>query len=403
MKLEAWSLTDVGNVRDHNEDSLYVDLEHHVFVVADGVGGSEAGEVASEILVERVEERAAEVAELVRSGDPVKDRDHREKVFAFLLELVKDANDEVFHLGKELNPNLPSATTCDIVVITDGAAFIAHVGDSRVYLFRDQEIFRITEDHTFSEQLRQENISNERMLDRYKNVLTRSIGGKPQVDVDALFIDLRPGDRVLMCSDGLTDYLTGPEILDYAGEHDGSELLNELVDEAKARGGHDNITSVLVSVEGLTVEQETPREGFDTLKQVDILGQISVFKGLNLRELIRVLRIVYEQSAVDGQEIMLDGDRGENMFIIADGEVDLVEGDRTTRLQAGENFGTFALVRPGSPRWASARSVGRSLLLVVPASRFRDLIEADPTLGNKLLWNLLGSAADHIERVMTDS
>lgn len=404
MKLEAWSLTDVGNVRENNEDSHYVDLENGIFVVADGVGGSQAGEVASELLVERVGERSAEIAELVREKDPVTDREHRERVFAFLLQMVNDVNDEIFQLGKELNPNLPSATTCDILVITQGAAFIAHVGDSRVYLFRDDEIFRITEDHTFSEQLRRENVSDERMLERYKNVLTRSIGGKPQVDVDALFIDLRPGDRVLMCSDGLTDYLTGPEIREYAAGHDGEELLSTLVDEAKARGGHDNITSLLIGVRQLedTAESAPVREGFDTLKQVDILGQISVFENLNLRELIRVLRIVYEQAAVEGQEIMLEGDHGENMFIIADGAVDLIEGDRTTRLEAGQNFGAFALVRPASPRWATARSVGRSLLLVVPASRFRDLVEADPALGNKLLWNLLGSAADHIERIMKD-
>lgn len=401
MKLDAWSTTDVGNVREHNEDSHFVDLDHGIFVVADGVGGSQAGEVASQHLVKRVEANSEALAELIAESDPVVDREHRERVFARLVEIVQEANEAILELGKELNPNLPSATTCDIVVITDSAAFIAHVGDSRVYLFRDGEIFRITEDHTFAEQLRREKVSDERMLDRYRNVLTRSVGGNPDVEVDALFIDLRKDDRLLMCTDGVTDYLSGPELRSYALEHDEAEFLEALVEEAKIRGGADNITGVLIRVD--EVRQPNPAtETFDTMRQVDILGQIAVFEGLNLRELIRVLRIIYEQPAVDGQEIMRVGEAGQNMFILADGTIELIEGERTTMLEAGQDFGGFALVRPGSSRWASARSIGESLLLVVPAQRFRDLVASDPALGNKLLWNLLSSAASHVERIMQD-
>src|SRR5690606_8741480 len=133
------------------------------------------------------------------------DRDHRERVFAMLLQRVQEANTKIYEVGKEVDPMRPPATTCDLVVLSDQAAFIAHVGDSRVYLLRGEEIFRITEDHTFAEQLRQEEVDDEAVLERYRNVLTRSIGGRPQVDVDALFIDLQAGDHLLLCSDGLTD------------------------------------------------------------------------------------------------------------------------------------------------------------------------------------------------------
>jgi len=233
MRVTAWSVTDLGNVRENNEDSFLVDAEHGVFVVADGVGGSEAGEVASGHLVDRMRGCSAELSKMVQTCDPVGNRDDRERVFEKLLTLIQDINGEVFEIGKEISATNPSATTCDCLLLGDNAAFIAHVGDSRVYLFRGEEIFRITEDHTFAEQLKRENVTDERVIDKFRNVLTRSIGGRPQVDIDALFIDLQVGDRIMMCSDGLTDYLSGPELLEYATRLTGQQMLDALTQEAK--------------------------------------------------------------------------------------------------------------------------------------------------------------------------
>lgn len=396
MRVSAWSLTDVGNVRENNEDSFLVDVENGVFIVADGVGGSEAGEVASGHLVERVKERASVLHGLVSNCDPVGDRDDRERVFASLLGLIQDINREVFELGKEINPINPSATTCDVMVLAENAAFIAHVGDSRVYLFRDGQIFRITEDHTFAEQLRRENVSDDRIIDKFRNVLTRSIGGKPQVDIDALFIDLQVGDRIMLCSDGLTDYISGPEIMEYANRSTGAEMLHALVQEAKDRGGHDNITAVLIAFED-RVETQVPTrdQSIDTLKQADILGQISLFKGLSLRELIKVLRVVYEQTYADGELIIEPGQEGDCLYIVAHGEVELTIGEHQRVLGMGRHFGELALIRKG-PRQARASARGETLLLVVPTEKFHDLVGDDPAVGNTLLWNLLTSIANEL-------
>lgn len=396
MQVRAWSITDLGNVRENNEDSFLVDNDHHIYIVADGVGGSEAGEVASQHLVHRVSDHAEELSALVRGCDPVSDRDDRERVFSKLLNLIQDINGEVFEIGKEINPNNPSATTCDVLLLTDSAAFIAHVGDSRVYLFRGEEIFRITEDHTFAEQLKRENVTDERVIDKFRNVLTRSIGGKPQVDIDALFIDLQVGDRIMMCSDGLTDYLSGPEILEYATRLSGQEMLDALVQEAKDRGGHDNITAILISLDG-RVERQTPTrdQSLDTLRQADILGQISLFEGLSLRELIKVLRIVYERTYQDGEVIMEPGQEGDSLYIVGDGQVLLTVGNETRTLEMGRHFGEMALIKRGK-RQSRAVAKGEALMLVVPAEKFRDIVSSDPTVGNILLWNLLASLAQEL-------
>lgn len=399
MQYHAWALTDVGNVRENNEDSHLLDLGNGVFVVADGVGGSEAGEVASDHLCKRIGESAVELGEMARDCDPVVDREAREKLFTHLLELIHTINAEVYGIGKELNPTLPSATTCDVMIMSQNCAFIAHVGDSRVYLFRGGQIFRITEDHTFAEQLKREAVADERILDRFRNVLTRSIGGKPQVEVDALFIDLQPGDRILMCSDGITDYLSGSELLDFSEKKKGNDLLQVLVRESKDRGGADNITALLVEISDSANELTLRDQSFDTLRQADILGNIDLFAGLGLQELIKVLRIVYERPFADGTAIMTPGEAADCMYIVADGVVELSHKDQPPReLREGQHFGGLALVSDDL-RGSSARAKGDALVLVVPATKFRQIAEDDPAVGNKLLWNLLKMMADDIREL----
>ncbi len=401
MKVYGWSKTDVGNVRENNEDSYLVDAENRLFIVADGVGGSPAGEVASQQFIKSLSEAAPNLAETLKEKDPALDRNHREKVFADLLKVIQETNSEIFRIGKEINPTSPSATTCDVMLVADSVAFIAHVGDSRVYLLRGGNIFRVTEDHTFAEQLRAEEIDDPDMVERFRNVLTRSIGGRPHVDIDALFIHLQPDDRVLMCSDGLTDYLSGQQILEFALRYNGDELLEHLVQEAKDCGGADNITAVLVEVEGDSLDTRATST-FDTMRQVDILGQISLFEDLDLRELIRVLRVVYEVPHSDGDIIVEPGNEADCLYIVAEGGVQLTQGGLERSLTEGEHFGGISLVLD-APRRQKAVAVGDTLLLVVPADRFRELVFEDPILGNKLLWNLLYSAAEQIVRLEEQS
>lgn len=399
MKANAWSRTDLGNVRDNNEDSFLVSLEHGVFVVADGVGGSSGGEIASGKLVEHIESVAPELAALASSGNPMFDRDHRERVFSQLLKQVQDANKIIYEVGKEVDPMRPPATTCDVVVLSEQAAFIAHVGDSRVYLIRKNEIFRITEDHTFAEQLRQERIGDADVLERYRNVLTRSVGGRPQVDVDALFIDLQAGDFLLMCSDGLTDYLTGAELLEYANKELGPGLIDTLVDVAKERGGKDNITAVLVEIEAVAATTIRDTASFDTLKQVDILGNIALFKGLGVRDLLKIMRVVYEVSLNDGDILEEPQGEGRCMYIVAEGSVDLMLDDtHIATFTKGEHFGEYALVGD-EERQTQARCKGETLLLAVPARRFRSIVSEDPAVGNTLLWNLLEATTRQIRQL----
>lgn len=399
MNVKAWSITDPGNVRENNEDSFLIDVEHKVFVVADGVGGGDDGELASSMLCEGMAAAAAKLSELAAKSDPINDREHREIVFKSFLDTIQLINADVYEQGHAKNTIRPMATTCEAILIAGPSAFIAHVGDSRIYLFRENEIFRITEDHTFAEELAARDIQNEDMLERYKHVLSRSIGGRPNVEIDAVFIDLQPGDRIFMCSDGVTDYIPGTELGELGAEKSEQDLLQAVVDIAKDRGGKDNITAVLVELtEGMRdTIRDVPR--FDTMRQVDLLGNVALFKGLDVRQLLKMMRIIGQIGHLEGDEVISQGSKFDACFVVANGCVELqVDGVTVKTVNAGQHFGELALVSDDEAPY-TAICTEDTRLLVVQDSRFREIVTRDTEIGTVLLWNLLKSSAREIARI----
>jgi serine/threonine protein phosphatase PrpC len=402
MKLKAWALSDVGNVRTNNEDNYFADSERGVFVVADGVGGRDRGEVASRMVAKQVEQAAAVLHESAQMANPEKSAEHREHMLELLRQNLQQINADIFDKDSGRDNSNGMATTTDLLVVSRGSAYVGHVGDSRVYLIRDGEIFRITEDHTYAEMLRRNQRTDVRKLadqnKKYEHMLTRSMGAKPHVDPDTLFVDVRPGDRFVLCTDGLTDYLSGGEILERASNLGGQELVEGLVGEAKERGGRDNITVVVVEV---AFEEDTaktlPPRTIDTIRQVNFLEQIELFDGLVALELIKVLRTVYERNFAKGEVILRQGDASGALYLIVEGEIDLtVDGTQVARLQAGQHFGELALFAKEQTRSATATCVDDALLLVIPAERFEKLTTEELEIGNKLMRNLVSHAAKQI-------
>jgi protein phosphatase len=250
MKLVYQAVTDVGRKRKGNEDSLFVNPEQKLFVVADGMGGHAAGEVASRVAVESINEFVC-----LTSGD-------EEITWPFGLDqnmsydgnrlktAIRYANRKVLEAMKERSEYEGMATTVAAVLVDGEDANLAHVGDSRVYLFRDAELEQLTSDHSWvNEQLQSGVISADQARGHpLRNVVTRALGGKPDLQVDMQLHKLRAGDLLLLCSDGLTTMVPDADIarlLDEAGA-DVPKAAQGLVTEANARGGEDNITVVVV-------------------------------------------------------------------------------------------------------------------------------------------------------------
>lgn len=245
MKVRAAGLTDVGKVRAHNEDHLALVDEMGLFMVADGMGGQLAGEVASHLAVETICQVLA-VAESPPEEDEATTADR-------LVTAIRTANRAIFEAGQN-NPDWCNmGTTVVVAKIDDDQLTVAHVGDSRIYLLRARTITQLTDDHSLvAEQQRLGLLTREEAAtSRMKNVITRALGAHPQVVVDVARHGLLTGDRIVLCSDGLTNMVTDDEIQLVAANHeDPAEACARLVGMANQRGGKDNITVILVVVAG---------------------------------------------------------------------------------------------------------------------------------------------------------
>jgi serine/threonine protein phosphatase PrpC len=254
VKLEAWMATDVGVVRPHNEDTAHVDGDRAFFIVADGMGGHAAGEVASAMAVETVRTKLESARRQFIDFASAPSDVGRRSLVQLLQDAVLSAHQAVFQRGSTEDDKNGMGTTLDVLLISGTEAFIAHVGDSRTYLIRDGRASQLTTDHTYAEVMVIEGklTMEEAQVSQLRNILVNAVGVSAEVGVEMAHLELRRGDRLLLCSDGLHDYFPGDtEIAErLVGESGGdtSGGLTALVELAKTRGGHDNITGIAIQV-----------------------------------------------------------------------------------------------------------------------------------------------------------
>jgi serine/threonine protein phosphatase PrpC len=255
VKLYSVARSDVGRKRQINEDAFFRDDERGFYVVADGVGGHNKGEIASR---EAVEQLRMWVFGASRDLDRLVERIHAgdtECVWEIrrLLESgVKSACYMVFGMA-ELDPEKKGmSTTLSALLIRAGLAFAVHVGDSRVYRVRRNSVLQITEDHTLINYKVKHGMMTKQEAEKAagKNVITRAVGHKDYVQVDTADIDIAAGDRFLLCSDGLHGYFTDDkDVVDLCADGDLEECAEAAIGMANQRGGKDNITALVIEVQ----------------------------------------------------------------------------------------------------------------------------------------------------------
>jgi len=242
--MRAIGKSEIGMCRTKNEDAIFISDDNFpfkdLFIVADGMGGYNAGEVASASAIQAF------------LGYVKKEWDITEKkaeVLDFLVEGVSVSNHAVYHKSKESEEFAEMGTTFVVATIQEHKLFVAYVGDSRVYVLREDELRQITTDHSYvMELVKMGNITmEEAAVHPQRNIITRAVGTKKTVEADTSIEDLQDGDMILMCSDGLSTMLTDTEMKDILKK--GADLearAQELVDCANKKGGHDNISLVLI-------------------------------------------------------------------------------------------------------------------------------------------------------------
>jgi PPM family protein phosphatase len=235
--------TDAGRVRRRNEDSFVLDPP--LFAVADGMGGAQAGEVASRL--------AAAAFREYHDADRLEPAERVEAI-------IQEANRRIYERARTDSEASGMGTTVTAAILTNGRVSIGHVGDSRAYRIRNGELERLTEDHSLVADLMRSGRLTPEEADAHpqRSVITRALGTDAEVDVDTVTVDVEPGDLFLLCSDGLTTMVPEEDILRIAQEADDlNEAARTLVRAANSGGGEDNITVVLFKVEGDEATEET--------------------------------------------------------------------------------------------------------------------------------------------------
>ncbi|MGE5278500.1 MAG: Stp1/IreP family PP2C-type Ser/Thr phosphatase [Acidobacteriota bacterium] len=249
--IEAFGLTDVGRKRKHNEDAFALDLSDGLFVVADGMGGHAAGEVAARITVETIGEFIAATRQKEEATWPFKYNHSLDFNSNRLAIAIEKANERVM-AAVAAQPWLKGmGTTVVAGLLNEKILSLAHVGDSRAYMFRGGKLQRLTDDHSWVHEQVAAGILTEDEAKSHplKNVVTRALGGGPSVSPDLQEISFSARDRFLFCSDGLTTMMSDEEIEQaVADNEDPQQLCRVLVDLANEKGGVDNITVVVARV-----------------------------------------------------------------------------------------------------------------------------------------------------------
>ena len=235
--------TDKGKKRDRNEDSLFVMPQEEIYIVADGVGGQNSGELASSMAVKSI----AEYIKAMR----LHGIEDEETLKNYFLDCMKTANQTILQMAQHSEENTGMATTVVLLHLTKRHAYIVNVGDSRAYICRDGQISQITEDHTYvNELLKGGSITKEQAeIHPQKNMITRALGGEQKVLPDFYRLETMKNDIIILCTDGLYGELSKEEICDIAAASDSMSALSKtLVQQANRHGGNDNITVICLKI-----------------------------------------------------------------------------------------------------------------------------------------------------------
>jgi len=406
MDLSFWAATDVGRKRSHNEDNFLVDQKLSLFVVADGMGGHASGEIASQMAVSEfrgaVDSRRDIIEAYGRRETGVTTHD----VLGVLEYAVQSAGLAIFERGRKEVDKRGMGTTISAFMLIGERGFIAHVGDSRVYMVRGGQTVQLTEDHSLvNELIRHGKVTRETLAQSpyasYKNAVTRALGVYETVQVDTIDLEVLPGDQFLLCSDGLHAYLDEKEITRQLLDESITAIPGKLVEHANKGGGHDNITAVVLRVHAEATATADKRSQ-ELNQKVEVLKQMPLFRHLTYKEILRVLSLTEVKDFKVGEDIITEDEPGSELFILLSGKVRLhKEGALVTYVGQGAHLGEMALVDNG-PRSLTATVEEASRALILRRRDFNELIRNYPRMSVKLLWSFVQVLGQRLRKTNAD-
>ena len=385
MELTVASLTDVGRVRTNNEDSYLTDTRLGLFIVCDGMGGHNAGEVASRLCCDWVAQQLREAPKWRQAYSTSGSQTALQQMADAMHAAVSSACREICRQGSRTGAHAGMGTTCTALLVAGrNKAILGHVGDSRPYLLRQGIAHQLSTDHTYvNELVKRGAITAEQALHHPQgNVLSRAMGVTPEVRVDTLIFDLDAQDTLFLCSDGVHHYYDAPqEIATLANQPDLGSGLQQLLGRALERGGHDNCTGILARLSG----NSDLDPSLSARHRLALLAHTPLFANLTYVERVQVAGLMQLGFLPDDQWLCRAGIVGDELYLLLSGEVEVSdEAQGAQRVRPGALLGELAVLE-AVPRRASVRTRGACYVASLQREPFLQLIRREPVLGSKIL------------------
>lgn len=387
----------VGSKRENNEDAFWIDNELGVYLVTDGMGGHAGGEIASRMTVETVREIVGTSADLLARA-----RDSLGLLEDVRVVAERALTESCVRIHREATASPAKAgmgCTATLLIVAGRQALMAHVGDSRLYLRRAGKVHQVSRDHTIAQELVASGVLQQADArnHQYAHVLSRAIGVQPAVRVDTLPIQLLPGDRFLLCSDGLADYIPDAQWLDARLDGPDPEVVVDgLIEFANESGGKDNITVVVVSVQGDDSPKTEMWRSRVTLR-MNTMRRVPLFDSLSLAQHAHLMTRCTQRQYGTGDVLIQEGELLQRMVMVVRGELLITRGDaRLGHIGPGSSLGATTLAHPRSAR-ASVRAETESEVLELTTTEFAELARQRPWLGIKLLGALAGRLGHELD------
>lgn len=374
----------IGLVKKCNEDACIIDNRKGIYIVCDGLGGHAAGEVASNMAATAA---YIHIVEQMKVRPEIFAKPTEQDAINLITGAVGAANGAVWGVAQEQPKSQGMATTVVMVVMMGTHAVVAHVGDSRVYLLRQGECVRLTDDHTIMAAMSKWAFSPNSTIPRrgLGGQMTRAIGFYQSVQVDVLFVELADDDRFILTTDGLTDMIDEKQLMEVATETSVDQLPQlplRYVGLANENGGKDNTTVALAHF------KPTDPPSRIAIRKVQVLEKVPLFAQLGYVERLRLLNCAWGLGYKKGDVIVKQGDTDQKLYIILTGAVDVMrDGRKVAELGEMEFFGEMSLV-DGEPRSADVVGQKDGGMLVFSRESIESLLQVEPGLAVRVLWPL---------------
>jgi serine/threonine protein phosphatase PrpC len=383
VQIQSAGLSDTGKVRKRNEDSFKVDEEIGLFMVCDGMGGHNAGDVASQTACKIIHSHLEKNQDKLQEIASLKSRSKmRTQSIALIYDAIAAANTKVHKLSESQEDKGKMGSTVALVLIIGQRAIIAHAGDSRIHLVRGGQIHQLTADHSSVDvQLKRGAITATQALQLAgRSPVTRSIGTKPAVKPEYIFMDLVGGDRFVICSDGLTNHISANRILSQSKKMTGEKLVDMLVRMANHRGGEDNVTVVDVLVGPINSKSD------DRITQeLELLKSTDLFKHFHYVERLKILGNSSIRSFEAEDEILVEGKPNVHFWVVLNGSAQMFnEGEMIAVLEKGDFFGDISVI-DGKSSWMDVTTMSKMHVLAIERAFFLTLLNEEPHLSSRLL------------------